>query len=188
MAFEDESVADFFDSQVDRGLKPEQFARIWVHTHPGDSPQPSMTDEDTFARVFGRSDWALMFILARGGQTYARLRFNVGPGGELEIPVDVDFDQPFGGSDHAAWEQEYVANVQAPTPFNDHPRLLRNVLAPAGAVELRNEKLAPAMQHASAGLMAEENDLLLSEILGDDPNGWDQWDRYLQNEQSEGYP
>jgi hypothetical protein len=51
--FDDESIADFFDEQVDRGLAPERFGRIWVHTHPGSSPLPSVTDEETFARCFG---------------------------------------------------------------------------------------------------------------------------------------
>jgi hypothetical protein len=67
VAFDDQSVADFFDRQVDAGLQPCRVGRIWTHTHPGSRPQPSMTDEETFARVFGRSDWAVMFILARGG-------------------------------------------------------------------------------------------------------------------------
>jgi hypothetical protein len=111
VAFDDESVADFFDAQVDLDRKPEQFARLWLHTHPGECPQPSFTDEETFDRVFGRSDWALMFIVAREGQTYARLRFNVGPGGEIEIPVEVDYSRQFSGSDLAAWEQQYLANV-----------------------------------------------------------------------------
>jgi len=111
VAFEDESVADFFDSQVDAGRRPEQFARIWVHTHPGDCPQPSMTDEETFDRVFGRSDWAVMFVLARNGRSYARLRFNIGPGGEMGIPITVDYSRPFGGSDSEAWEREYLSNV-----------------------------------------------------------------------------
>src|SRR5436190_13278551 len=35
VAFDDLAVADFFDAQVDRGLRPEEFGRIWVHTHPG---------------------------------------------------------------------------------------------------------------------------------------------------------
>src|SRR5688572_5243805 len=38
--FEDVAVADYFDRQVDRGMKPEQFARIWIHTHPGNSSDP----------------------------------------------------------------------------------------------------------------------------------------------------
>lgn len=112
VAFDDESVADFYDQQVDEGRRPEQFARIWVHTHPGDCPRPSMTDEKTFDRVFGRSDWAVMFILAQEGQSYARLRFNVGPGGNSDIPVSVDYERAFPGCDVEAWEQEYLANVQ----------------------------------------------------------------------------
>jgi hypothetical protein len=109
--FDDQAVADFFDEQVDLGRKPDQFARLWAHTHPGDSPMPSGTDEETFARCFGRCDWAVMFILAQGGETYARLRFGVGPGGSLVIPVEVDFTRGFAGSDHEAWAEEYCANV-----------------------------------------------------------------------------
>jgi len=109
--FDDEAVADFFDRQVDQGRHPRQFARIWVHTHPCDCAQPSGTDEQTFARCFGRADWAVMFILACGGQTYTRLRFNVGPGGALEIPSEVDFSLPFAAAEQEAWQQEYHANV-----------------------------------------------------------------------------
>jgi hypothetical protein len=112
--FEDESVADFFDAQVDEGPRPEEFARLFMHTHPGDSPQPSSTDEETFGRVFGRCDWAVMFILARGGKCYARLRYNVGPGVEVNLPVDVDYGRPFEASDFELWHEEYVANVHRP--------------------------------------------------------------------------
>ena len=112
VAFDDQSVADFFDRQVDQGRRPENFARLWLHTHPGNFAEPSMVDEDTFCRVFGRTDWAVMFILARGGQSYARLRFHVGPGGDLDLPVRVDYSRPFAASDHAAWKEEYTACVQ----------------------------------------------------------------------------
>jgi len=110
--FDDVAVADFFDRQVDAGRKPEEFARIWLHTHPGGSALPSGIDENTFWRCFGNADWSLMFILARGGQTYARLRFGVGPGGQWEVPVEVDFHRPFPATDQAAWEQEYAEAVQ----------------------------------------------------------------------------
>ena len=113
VSFDDEAVANFFDSQVDVGKRPEQFARIWLHSHPGDSPKPSSTDEATFARVFGCCQWAVMFIVARGGKSYARLRFSVGPGGQAVIPVEVDYSQPFGSSDQEAWELEYKANIKA---------------------------------------------------------------------------
>ena len=116
VSFEDESVADFFDAQVDAGRLPEEFGRIWIHTHPGSSAQPSQTDEETFSRVFGRATWALMFILARGGQSYARLRYNVGPGTDILIPVDVDCGRRFGNSDAEGWHQEYAAHVRVPPP------------------------------------------------------------------------
>ena len=78
VSFDDEAVADYFEDQVEVGRVPEQFGRIWLHSHPGDSPRPSSIDEETFQRVFGRCQWAVMFIVARGGGSYARLRFSVG--------------------------------------------------------------------------------------------------------------
>jgi hypothetical protein len=107
VALDDAAVAALFDEQVDLGRRPDQFGRIWIHTHPGQSAEPSEVDEQTFARVFRRTDWALMFILARNGTTHARLRFNVGPGGEATARVEVDFSYPFAASDEAAWEAEY---------------------------------------------------------------------------------
>src|SRR4051794_26360119 len=91
VAFDDEAVADLFDRMVDDKIEPSRFARIWLHTHPGASVEPSGTDEATFHRVFGGCDWAVMAILGRTGNTYARLRFNAGPGGSLTLPVHVDW-------------------------------------------------------------------------------------------------
>jgi hypothetical protein len=117
--FDDESVADFFDDQVDLGREPERFGRCWIHTHPGDSAEPSSTDEATFSRVFGNSSWAVMFILARGGETYARLKFGCGPGAELLVPVEIAWHAPFAGADQPAWKREYKRCVKSlnPPPF-----------------------------------------------------------------------
>ena len=148
--FDDEAVADFFDRQVDKGRHPRQFARIWVHTHPCDCARPSGTDEQTFARCFGRADWAVMFILACGGETYARLRFNVGPGGELEIPNEVDFSLPFAAAEQEAWEQEFQANVAGglllDDGFDDEFRDCRMPLEDTGGdfVERANRELTAA--------------------------------------------
>ena len=127
---DDQAVADYFDRQVDAGRRPEQFGRAWIHTHPGSSPQPSITDEQTFARVFGRTEWAVIFILAREGRTYARLQFHVGPGGSVLLPVEVDYSRAFASSDHAAWQAEYLANVQVES-WPPEPRLLSH-LEPSG--------------------------------------------------------
>lgn len=111
--FDDDAVADLFDEQVDAGRVPETFARIWTHTHPGSSAEPSGMDERTFSRVFGNCQWAVMFILARGGQRFARLRYNVGPGADIDLTVDVDFTVPFTGSDETTWQWEYDTFVRA---------------------------------------------------------------------------
>ena len=109
--FDDQAVADHIDDYVDQGYAMEQIARIWVHTHPGNSASPSGTDEETFARCFGSPDWAVMFILAQGGETYARLALNSGPGGSLLLPVEIDFSRPFRGSEETEWKEEYITSV-----------------------------------------------------------------------------
>lgn len=127
VAFEDEAVADFFDEQIDAGRQPEHFGRVWVHTHPGNSAEPSGTDEETFARVFDSAAWSVMFILAQGGETYARLKFGCGPGAELFVPVAIAWHAPFAGSDQDAWEQEYDHCVR---PIVSSPIPSPNQLSP----------------------------------------------------------
>jgi len=118
--FDDESVADFFDACVDRGLHLEQFSRIWMHTHPGASVTPTGIDETTFARSFGRCDGALMFILGRTGQTYARLAFATGPKAQLLLPTTVDWsawpewlsaEKGLLETELARWREEYQQNI-----------------------------------------------------------------------------
>ena len=123
--FPDEAVADFFDQQADRGLAPDRFARIWLHTHPGTSARPSMVDEDTFHAAFGSCDWSLMAIVSRTGNTYARLRMAAGPSATIRLGVTVDWagwptalaNQPEGLDlliDQ--WRRDYVEQVRLPQP------------------------------------------------------------------------
>ena len=118
--FDDAAVADWFDRCVDQGLTPSAFARVWLHTHPGEAVTPCSTDEETFDCVFGRCDWALMFILSRTGRTYARLSFSAGPRGFLLLPVEVDWSAWPDTLISAAgvldtyvqqWRQEFAANI-----------------------------------------------------------------------------
>jgi proteasome lid subunit RPN8/RPN11 len=126
--FDDQAIGDFFETQVDLGRKPEQFARIWLHSHPGDFPQPSSTDEQTFTRVFGSCDWSIMFIVARSSNTYARLRFNAGPGGEINIPVCVDYSRQFEAANFELWRQQYksMVNVEDIVTQLDEPKQPEN--------------------------------------------------------------
>ncbi len=67
--FDDGAMADYFVRMAKKGLQPKQFARIWFHTHPGNSsypPSPSGDDDNTFVKAFGQCDWAAMLILNKG--------------------------------------------------------------------------------------------------------------------------
>jgi proteasome lid subunit RPN8/RPN11 len=171
--FDDIAVADFFEAQVDLGRKPEQFARIWLHTHPGDSPEPSGTDETTFARVFGRCQWAVMFILAQNNKTFAKISFNVGPTGEILIPAEVDYSQDFGPSDHKLWDEEYQANVRQGAWLSDFDSRISEM---AGLKDTQSasredsydfigelEKLEPIERRMILEELAERPDLLNDE-------------------------
>lgn len=128
--FDDVAVAELFDRLVDQGVPPHRFGRVWMHTHPGESPLPSAVDEETFARSFGTCDWAVMFIVGRTGQTYVRLSFSAGPGGHMELPVAVNWSEWPSTLSHGPsidgqvmqWRNEYTAHVHrlpdlaSPTP------------------------------------------------------------------------
>lgn len=63
-----------------------------------------------------------MFILAKGGKSYARLRFNVGPRADVTLPVEVDYRRAFQGTTFEPWLAEYKANIRAelwPDVLND---------------------------------------------------------------------
>ena len=133
VAFDDAAVADYFDDCIDRGLSPARFARIWVHTHPGASPNPSSVDEATFQRVFGGCDWAVMLIVSRTHEAYARISFSAGPGGSILAPVKVDWSRwPQLLLDHGAemsaafeaWMDEYGKNVCPELPPIDFDPLV----------------------------------------------------------------
>jgi hypothetical protein len=82
--FDDDALSDAFELYGPKpdpndgdeliGMHPYQFSRIWLHTHPGSSASPSGTDHTTFKEEFGPPEWAVMFILARGGQTHCELK------------------------------------------------------------------------------------------------------------------
>jgi len=124
VAFDDTAVAELFDGMADAGIPPKRFARIWLHTHPGASVTPSSVDEETFTRVFGHCDWAVMGILGKTGRVSARLRFGAGPGGALEIPFEVDWSlwPDYATSRHLAddtdlWLTEFAQLVEPTRPL-----------------------------------------------------------------------
>lgn len=100
----------------DEGLEAQQTNRIWIHTHPGNSASPSHQDEQTFEEQMGMMDWAVMFILARGGETYARLRYQTSFGSEIVLLTPtIDWSAECPAIDHSAWEAEYNEKVSQKT-------------------------------------------------------------------------
>lgn len=122
-----ESMADYIDGSLANGVSPNYCARIWIHTHPGNSPEPSPTDEDTFQDIFGAYPWSVMAIIARGGNTYARLQFgkkqpineklkdSIVYDDSIELDMYCDWSEEFEGSDHEGWVWEYENNVTEKT-------------------------------------------------------------------------
>lgn len=111
--FEGDAIGEYVEDMFDKGFHPLQCMRVWIHTHPGASPQPSGTDEETLSENFGNVDWSIMFIIAREGKTYCRLRYNHMPKSascpelDIELKDEIGWGQAFKGSDLAAWDEEY---------------------------------------------------------------------------------
>lgn len=105
-------VGRLWEDLTDQGLTMEQFGRIWLHTHPGNSNTPSSTDEETFHKHFGNCSWNVMAIMGRDGAIRAEIRFTVGPGGHAVIPVEIDWNCQFPASNQDAWEKEYQDNIK----------------------------------------------------------------------------
>ena len=103
--------AEFMETMLDVGLMPWQYSNILIHTHPGNGPNPSGTDEKNFMKAFSHPNWAIMFIIAHGGNVYCRLKINIGPGVVKELKVIIDWSIPFGGSDVQRWGEEYESKV-----------------------------------------------------------------------------
>lgn len=122
--FDDASVADFFDAQHDARRYPDQYGKVWIHTHPGASAKPSRVDEETFRRVFHASDWSVMCIISATGRRYARLNVSRSLGRSIRLNVEVDFSCPFAGADFKAWREEYEQCVtvapEAGLLFDNH--------------------------------------------------------------------
>jgi len=104
--FDDEGFADYVDDMLDLDLQPAEFQRILIHTHPGNSANPSGVDEKNFEEKFSDCDWAIMFILANGGETTCALKYKY-PECRVILNNSVDFNEEFGESRHEEWEEEY---------------------------------------------------------------------------------
>ena len=108
---DEEDSINFVERMMDNGIAPWQCQRIWIHTHPGNCPNPSGADEDNFDTNFSLPDCAIFYILANEGKEYVRMRFNVSPGIDVDIRSEVDYSFPFESSNQPEWKKEYEEKV-----------------------------------------------------------------------------
>jgi len=121
--FEEDPLSDFYAEMIEKGFLLEQFSRVLVHTHPRHCHDFSWTDEDTVERYLGKCTWGVSAILPEGGPPKALLVVNIRASNfdspdvpmlrvRQEIPVEVDWDSPFEGSDFEAWRRELAESVK----------------------------------------------------------------------------
>lgn len=137
VTFEGDALGAYLEEQVGKGHHPQNCMRVWLHTHPMMGPKPSFIDEGNLEKCFTECEWIVMGILSSEGKMSCRLRFNVGPRGDIEIPHQVVYHRKFPGVDEetlATWEEEYLLNIALKTfPTMDPP--IRTIETTAGTFD-----------------------------------------------------
>lgn len=103
----DVEVLEFLAREIERELPVDRCARVWIGTRPGRSARPTSAEVATFARLFGAVPWCVLFLVAHGGATYARLRYKIGPGGDWKIPVVVVEPLAPTSADHDCYPETF---------------------------------------------------------------------------------
>jgi len=109
--FTDDGLAKFQSDMIAKNIPPYRCQKIWLHTHPGTSASPSSTDEDTIKSMIERisdDDHVVMFIIAKGGQTYCRLCTKTKKYGIMSSNLKVMYELKPERSD---WKKEMDANI-----------------------------------------------------------------------------
>jgi hypothetical protein len=95
-------------------------SRVLILTHAGTDPAPTEADEALFAATFGHLDWSALLVVARDGDTFARLSLTSGPIRTVPLTIEIDWrtwsrfveDQPCQFPRLAeAWKDEYARNI-----------------------------------------------------------------------------
>jgi hypothetical protein len=161
--FDDNALAEFFEIMtIDRKIPLEQCSRLWFHTHPEMSADPSGTDENTFATKFDGTEWAVMGIFSKRNDSYARLKYNKGPGIERELDWEVDWARfpevalQFASGEgqrtlQAQWRAEVAEKVNANKPFSSYPSYSPPSYGPAGSVGNPHQSTAKPNAPAAPG-------------------------------------
>jgi hypothetical protein len=115
---EQEETARCIREGLAAGLTVGEATRVWLHTHPGDSAQPSGIDEK-YWRTFTlgehggtRQHGHVMGIMAKGGQMYARLAIRTD---EFDVDMDIDIKPTMDATLNEWAKGEIAKYVTRPT-------------------------------------------------------------------------
>lgn len=113
------SIGEFLMWADDEGYERVGLGSLWFHTHPDIGARPSSIDEATFRETFGPANcqWAVMAILAEGGEMSARLRIHKPRQVDVDLIIEVDWDSLPKYADEIAralpgWGSEYDLKVK----------------------------------------------------------------------------
>jgi proteasome lid subunit RPN8/RPN11 len=114
--FDEEKKVEEVDKLIQKGLDPNNFLKIWVHTHPKMSPNPSGTDIQTFKTKFNNLNWSIRLILGQNKQMTVKYQQNSPIPLELDLKTEIDFSnfKGFGIEEQTALLLELAEKVQKP--------------------------------------------------------------------------
>ena len=85
--FDEAAQTDWIEDHMEAGDHPDHFLRVWAHTHPGPSADPSSTDWDTFQEAMGNMPWGVMLILGTSNEFVCVFRV-----GDDMLNLDVEIE------------------------------------------------------------------------------------------------
>ncbi len=85
--FDEDAQTEWIEDHMEAGDHPDSFLRVWAHTHPGASADPSGTDWDTFQEAMGKMPWGVMLILGTSNEFVCVFR-----AGDDMLNLDVEIE------------------------------------------------------------------------------------------------
>lgn len=167
--FTKEGIEDYLDEMTNLGYTPKECFRIYLHSHPGNSAEPSGPDWENFYKLMGSYPWFCMLIIAKDQSKYGYIKLTQGIGVECEIDWDVDWTIPCEAVDFEQLELEFTTKVKKKT-F----KIKSAFKVPAALQETESDFLnrwkKPSMNFANVSKEIEEEldeDELFEEFLKD---------------------
>ncbi len=105
--FKDGACLKYLTTYAKQGYAPYQLGRVWIHTHPGNSTEPSGKDRHTFKTLIGQSAIGCMVIFGQNHTAQAWLLLTnpeqLQGQFELKIPVEIDWHCSYAGFNYESY-------------------------------------------------------------------------------------